>query len=426
MNVYEAARERLSFIFQEFDNIFVSFSGGKDSSTLLNLCIDHIRKNRLERKIGVFHIDYEAQYRLTTEFVDKTLSENLDIIDPYRVCMPLRVRCATSMFQSYWTPWEKEKRDIWVRELPPDSYNEDNHSFDFFEHGMSDDEMQENFCFWYHRRMNATRTCALIGIRTQESLNRWRAIHSTRNYRLYKGMRWTRDLGGGVYNAYPIFDWTAEDIWVANGRFHWDYNQLYDRFYQAGLAVDKMRVASPFNDWATESLKLYRVIDPNNWAKMVGRVNGVNFTGIYGGTTAMGWRNIKLPEGHSWKSYLEFLLSTLPEATRNSYLTKLQTSIKFWREKGGVLSENTIHSLQESGVDVDAGGISAYKTDKRPVKMDYIDDIDLDEFQYIPTYKRMCICVMKNDHLCKYMGFALTKSERDRRKKVMEKYIDML
>ncbi len=30
-NVYQAMLERLHFIFQEFDNIYISFSGGKDS-----------------------------------------------------------------------------------------------------------------------------------------------------------------------------------------------------------------------------------------------------------------------------------------------------------------------------------------------------------------------------------------------------------
>ena len=30
-NVYELAQERLNFIFDEFEHIYVSFSGGKDS-----------------------------------------------------------------------------------------------------------------------------------------------------------------------------------------------------------------------------------------------------------------------------------------------------------------------------------------------------------------------------------------------------------
>ena len=51
-NVYELTQERLKMIFEEFDNIYISFSGGKDSGVLLNLCIDYIRQNSLKRKIG--------------------------------------------------------------------------------------------------------------------------------------------------------------------------------------------------------------------------------------------------------------------------------------------------------------------------------------------------------------------------------------
>ena len=69
-NVYELTQERLSVLFKEFDNVYVSFSGGKDSGVLLNLCIDYIRKNDLHIKLGVFFMDYEVQYVHTIEFVD--------------------------------------------------------------------------------------------------------------------------------------------------------------------------------------------------------------------------------------------------------------------------------------------------------------------------------------------------------------------
>lgn len=141
---------------------------------------------------------------------------------------------------------------------------------------------------------------------------------------MYKTYNWTTEISKNIYNAYPIHDWQVEDIWVANAKFNWSYNKIYDLFYHAGLTVHDMRVASPFNDAATESLKLYRVIEPALWSKLVGRVNGANFTAIYGGTSAMAWKEIKLPKNHTWKSYLEFLLTTLPSYTRERYLKKIQ------------------------------------------------------------------------------------------------------
>lgn len=424
MNVYEATMKRLDFIFKEFDNISVSFSGGKDSGVLLNLCIKYIRENKLSRRISVLHLDYEAQYEMTTKYVDEVLRDNWDILDVYRICVPFKVTTCTSMHQSYWRPWDKDKKDIWVRELPSDAFSKEN--FPFYNENMWDYDFQQRFSLWLHERNKATKTAILVGIRTQESLHRWRAIHSDRNYKNYNGINWTKEVYENVYNAYPIFDWITEDVWVANAKFNFSYNKLYDLFYQAGVGIDQMRVASPFLSEGQETLALYRVIEPHTWGKLVSRVNGVNFTGIYGGTTAMGWKSITLPKGHTWESYMYFLLSTLPEETRQNYLSKLQTSIKFWKEKGGVLDNETIQALKYAGVNIEVGTETNYATTKLPVRMDYIDDIDIKDFKLVPTYKRMCICIMKNDHLCKYMGFSQTKNEVARRKNIMEKYQNLL
>lgn len=424
MNVYEASQKRLKLLFEEFDNIYVSFSGGKDSGVLLNLCIDYIRGNNLNRKIGVFHLDYEAQYKMTTDYVNETLSSNLDILEVYRCCVPFKVTTCTSMYDNYWRPWEQSKKELWVSQLPKDCYTENN--FDFYKPDMWDYEFQEKFSLWYHKMKNANKTVCLVGIRTQESLNRWRAIHSDKNYKNYNGNIWTKTMFKDVYNAYPIYDYLTTDIWVANGRFNWKYNKLYDLFYKAGVPLEKQRVASPFLSAASDSLKLYQVIEPNTWGKLLMRVNGVNFTGIYGGTTAMGWQSIKKPENHTWESYMYFLLSTLPDETKQNYLEKLSTSIKFWKEKGGVLSSEVIQKLKNAGVNITVGDSSNYQTSKLPVKMEYIDEIDIAEAKDLPTFKRMCICIMKNDHLCKYMGFTLTKNEMARRKNIIEKYKSLL
>ena len=209
---------------------------------------------------------------------------------------------------------------------------------------------------------------------------------------------------------------------TANGKLGWDYNRLYDLYYRAGVPLGRQRVASPFISEAIQSLSLYRVIDPDMWGRMVSCMNGVNFAGMYGKTMAMGWKSIKCPPGFSWKEYMHFLLGTLPAATRRNYLDKLDVSIRFWRNRGGCLSEEVIDKLRAAGVEFSVGKPSAYRTDKLPVRMEYLDAIDIEEFREIPIYKRMRICILKNDHVCKYMGFSLTKKEKELREKVMRKY----
>jgi len=422
MNVYDALIQRLDFVFSEFDKVVVSFSGGKDSGVLLSITMDYARRTGNLGRLAVYHMDYEAQYTKTTEYVDRVFDALPAEVEGFRVCLPIKAQCSTSMFQAYWQPWKMSEKSIWCRPMPTKHViNENNFPWNF-DYEISDYDFNIKFGKAVYP---GKKVCFLVGIRTQESLNRWRTMNRRMAVNEYKGMRYTTVITDNLVNAYPLFDWTVEDVWTANARFGYDYNKVYDLMYLAGVPLAKMRVASPFNDCAQDALKLYKVLEPDTWGLLVGRVNGVNFTGLYGGTTAMGWKKITKPPHFTWKQYMYFLLGTLPEETRNNYLYKLGVSIKFWRERGGCLSEETIAELRAAGVDITVGESTNYKTSKKPVRMDYLDDIDIKEFKEIPTYKRMCICIIKNDHLCKYMGFSLTKDEMRRRKAIQEKYKDL-
>ena len=89
MNVYEAAIKRIEFIFQEFEQIVVSFSGGKDSGVMLNLVLDYAKKVNQLDKVSVYHMDYEAQYQMTTDYVTRTFENLPKEVQKYWVCLPI-------------------------------------------------------------------------------------------------------------------------------------------------------------------------------------------------------------------------------------------------------------------------------------------------------------------------------------------------
>lgn len=428
-NVYEAFKNRIEFIFNEFDNIYVSFSGGKDSGLLINLIVKYMQDNGIEKKIGLFHQDFEAQYQKTTEYVTRTFEQFKNVIEPYWVCLPMASKTPLSNYELYWYPWNPDERDIWVRDMPINEFiiNLENNPLDFYKMKMFQDDLYKQFGKWYCDSHGGGKTIGLIGVRTNESLNRYRGIVNKKHD--YCGEKWTTKKFENVWSASPLYDWTTEDIWIANGKFGFDYNELYDLMYKAGISIHRMRVASPFHEYAMESLNLYRVLEPQTWAKLVGRVKGANFGSIYGGTKAMGYRGISLPEGHTWKTYTEFLLSTLPEKIREEYLKKFKTSAEFWATTGGGFADDVIREIEECGYRIRRNGISNYtKNGKSRIVFDQDIPDNTDDVKStidIPSWKRMCYCILKNDHECRFMGFGLTKQQQDTVKAIRERYKEL-
>ncbi len=425
-NVYEALQKRLKYIFEEFDNIYVSFSGGKDSGLLLNLTLDFRNKYYPEKKLGVFHQDFEAQYTVTTEYVERTFERIKEIVEPYWVCLPMATRTALSSYEMYWYPWDDTKSDCWVRDMPDKEYviNLDNNPITTYRYRMHQEDLARQFGRWYRISHGKKKTVCLLGLRAAESLQRYSGFLNKKYG--YEGTCWISRQFKDMWCASPLYDWSNEDVWHANAVFGYDYNHLYDLYYMAGLKISQMRVASPFNDYSRDSLNLYRVIDPEIWVKLVGRVQGANFASIYGKTKALAYRNISLPEGHTWKSYTIFLLETLPKRLRNNYVKKFNTSIEFWHKTGGGLNEDTIQELKEHGYKIRRNGVSNYTLSKksRVVFVGKIPDEtdDIKTTKDIPSWKRMCYCILKNDHTCRFMGFAMTKEQQTYINDIRRKY----
>lgn len=423
-NVYDAAMARIDYIFKNFERVYLSFSGGKDSGVMLNLCLDYMKANNIrDRKLGIQIMDNEANYEYSLQFMQRMIDNNREWLDVYWCCMPITLPCTVSAYEVDWQCWGVNDQHRWIRPRPAMDYivHIENHPFgDRFVENMHYDEFWDMFAEWYSQGKS---TANLIGIRTQESLNRFRAIMNDAK-ETHGGNMWTKKNTENVFNCYPIYDWRTRDIWIANATFEWDYNKLYDTFYMAGVPVERMRVASPFMSESKSSLNLYRVIDGHTWARLCARVGGANFVATYG--KQLNYHSFKLPNGHTWKSFVKFLLDTLPTESSANFKARFVQSIKLWGRVGRGLPEEVIADMEAKGVKFKINGTTPHGGNnlRRVVIRNPPDNLDClaSHNGDVTSWKRFAITILKNDHTCKYMGLAPTKHQAERQKEIQKKY----
>lgn len=386
IDVLTASRQRISKVFDDFPRVYVSFSGGKDSSVMLHLVMEEaIKRNRT---VGVLLVDLEGMYKITIEHIQAMYDLYADHIEPYWVCLPIRLRNAVSVFEPRWMCWEPGKEDVWIRQPPPMAIT-DEKFFPFFRRGMEFEEFVPLFGKWYG---GGKLTACFVGIRSDESLNRYRTIKGKKS--MFEGLQWTTWLGDGLYNIYPIYDWKVSDIWLYNTRYHKPYNKLYDYMHQAGLTPSQMRICQPYGDDQRKGLWLFHVIEPETWARVVARVNGANQGAMYVRETGDIMGNIKInkPDGHTWESFAHLLLESMPPQTRDHYEDKIAVFLHWWQARG-----------YPDGIPDEA-------------------DIHLEAAKKVPSWKRVCKALLRNDYWCKGLSFTQTKSEAyEKYKKVMKR-----
>jgi predicted phosphoadenosine phosphosulfate sulfurtransferase len=295
---------------------------------------------------------------------------------------------------------------------------------------MTFEEFIEKFGDWYARANGGKKAACLVGIRTDESLNRFRAIARS-DKGAYDGKIYSTVASDNSVNFYPIYDWHVNDIWTYNGKFNKPYNHIYDLFYKAGVPLHKMRICEPYGDEQKAGLNMFKVIEPDTWFRVVDRVSGANFGNIYAGSKAMGAKRIELPPGHTWKSYCKFLLKTLPKETRNIYVTKFIRFIRYWHQAGCPVTEEDINLLEklapDSFINTHTYG-NRGKGGKEVIKPTAIPDAlpGLDNKSDFLSWRRLCMTILKNDITCQSLSFSITKRQVLKQNELLKKYRDTL
>lgn len=379
INVMDAAIQRISYTFDHFERLFISFSGGKDSTVMFHLVMDEAIKRG--RKVGVMLIDFEAQYNLTSDNAEELFKRYADHIELYWICLPMALRNAVSNFSPSWTCWDPEAKEIWVRQMPKHKdVISDISFFPFFHPRMEFEEFIILFAEWYAQ---GQQTGAFVGIRADESLNRFRTI-AINTKGTFNNKRWTTQVVDDIYNIYPIYDWRTEDIWTYHAKNpDREYNKVYALMHRAGVPPAQQRLCQPYGDDQRRGLWLYHILEPETWYKVVCRVNGANSGALYVNDTGniTGYNKITKPDGHTWKSFCNLLLSTMPQVTREHYISRFRSFIKGWKGRG------YLDSIPDEAPKV------------------------LEDAQWAPSWRRLCKVLLRNDWWCKGLGLTQPKSE---------------
>lgn len=387
VDVLTAARERISLIFDNFKHVYVAFSGGKDSTVAVHLVMDEaIKRNRI---VGLMFLDLEAQYKDTIDHVTGIFDLYRDHIDPHWICVPMLLRNALTNYEPRWMCWDESKKDIWVRPKPEWAKTEKDYPFCL--PGMEFEEFVPLFGEWYGKGEDSA---GFIAIRADESLHRYCAIATWDKVDLmYRGWRWTTKVSPHAYNVYPIYDWKTEDIWRYHGKFqNKPHNPVYDKMQMAGVKLSQQRLCQPYGDDQRRGLWLYHILEPETWSKVVMRVNGANSGALYIQETGnmTGYSRISKPEGHTWRSFCNLLLQTMPKKTRDHYVYRINKWRHGWNKRGySVIPDEAPRELEAKC--------------------------------WAPSWRRVVKVILRNDYWCKGLGQAQPKSDAYQKYKEIKK-----
>jgi predicted phosphoadenosine phosphosulfate sulfurtransferase len=309
-NVLEEARKRISYIFDEFENIIVSISGGKDSTVMAHLAL--VEAHKRGRKIGLFFLDEEVMYKATIEQVEYLMSLYPENTTRFWLQIPFNLTNSSSLEQGQVNCWDIKDKPRWMHKR-----SKNNICVQPWSHETKVADKNKGFGYYdviSNFELMTKNTAHLVGLRADESLNRYRAIIKNPGY---KDIYWsTKRNNNGNYAFYPLYDWSFNDIWKYIGETGIRYHKYYDFCFLKGVPAHAMRVSSLTHEKSFKSIADLPEFEPDTYDKLLKRIKGISFAQETAKNKKM-FKVQKLPKAYkSWREYRDFLLETYPDKSK--------------------------------------------------------------------------------------------------------------
>jgi len=278
ISTFDAAIDRLTGLYQDGHRIVNSFSAGKDSGICLELSI--VAATIADRlPVEVFMRDDEIMFPGTFEYAERVAARP-EVDFHWIVAASPQV----NMFNRehpYWWPFDDQlPESAWVRKYPDFATVIPELNMDIVVHA-------ERF-----PPADGKELFQVLGLRTQESPNRTRGLHSS------GGWLTKKNPNTGARSARPIYDWTDGDVWKAILDNRWDYNSAYDVMNRGGINRKLLRIAPP--TMSVASIPALRVAQ-KSWPQWFDKVNercpGIRTVTMFGPASVRPRRKA----GETWK-----------------------------------------------------------------------------------------------------------------------------
>lgn len=325
ISTYDAALQRAEFAYEHYDHISVAFSGGKDSTAVLNVTLE-VARRRGALPLEVQFLDEEGITTETVEYIRRVIDTGEIAMEWY--CLPVTHRNACSATHPWWYPWAPEEEERWVRPLPAEAITHTDLP-GYTDPGPHGDGGERNRPTWpelsrwiYEQRSG--RTACLMGIRSDESMTRFKAVSNNRRE------NFVIPVSAKVDKVYPIYDWSTQDVWTAPRIHGWDHNLTYDVMEMAGIPPTVQRLAPPFGDEPSKNLWMWSVCFPDIWEKLCLRVPGAGTAARYASTELYAHKGLPArPAGVEWPDFIRQVIQRHEDPNERALVAnKLQEFIR--------------------------------------------------------------------------------------------------